>query len=96
MNRRILLCLAVMLSGMVMAGCQTEEVKNTGEAATQEASPVPYSRGPTSPPYVKGPSGPPPETANPASVSNGETQAVTETETVRYSLPENPEVKVKQ
>ena len=71
-------------------------MKEQGGTSSQEVPSVPYSKGPTSPPYVKGPSGPPPETIKPAAVNGGDSQAMTETETVRYTLPENPDVKVKQ
>ena len=101
MTYKSLLSIAAILSCLivVIAGCRSsEEVKNIPSGtSTQEVPLVPYSKGPTGPPHVRGPSGPPPgATVNPSAVENGGSQAVTETETVRYSLPENPEVKVKQ
>lgn len=80
---------------LIIGGCQQTEVKETGGTPTQEVPPVPYSKGPTSPPYVKGPSGPPPGVTA-TSIETSGSQAVTETETVRYVLPENNDVKVKQ
>ena len=89
----ILGCLMV-----IVAGCQSSEVENNPSGtSSQEVPLVPYSKGPTSPPYVRGPSGPPPESGSkPSAVEYGGSQAVTETENVRYALPENPDVKVKQ
>jgi hypothetical protein len=96
MNRRLFLYVAILFSFAMIAGCQSNELNDQGGTSTQEVSPVPYSRGPTTPPYVKGPPGPPPSTPKPAAVDSGDSQAVSEVETVRYSLPENADVKVKQ
>ena len=72
----------------VFAGCASQPADQTG--VTEEAAPVvPYSKGPSGPPYVKGPTAPPPG----AAVNEGQ-QSVTETENVKYELPESPTVDV--
>lgn len=72
----------------VVAGCQSAPQQ---QVQTQEPQlPTPFSNGPTTPPGVKGPT-----TAPPGSKSYSQ-QAVSETESIRYTLPTTPSVQVKQ
>lgn len=69
-----------LFSFLILAGCQAQPAGDVVE--TQEnALPTPEIKGPTEAPNVKGPSGPPP-TSN-----SSQPQAMTETETVEYTLP---------
>lgn len=73
---------------LVLAGCQSAPQETT---QTQEPQlPTPFSNGPTTPPGVKGPN-----TAPPGSKGYKQ-QAVSETESIRYTLPTTPSVQVKQ
>jgi|GEM_PF-3269580 len=74
---------------LVFAGCQNTAAPQP--QATQEPQlPPPFSKGPTTPPGVKGPTSGPPGSASYSQ------QAVSETESVRYTLPTTPTVQVKQ
>jgi len=76
----------LLLAAIIIAGCQSQ---NTTSGTTQQqlVPLVPYSKGPDSAPQVKGPSGPPPQ-------GDASPQAITEKETVHYSLPSSPTVEV--
>lgn len=83
----------------LIMGCQTAPVSEDSSAKNAPQS-LPYSNGPTSPPAVKGPTiplpGQNPDTVRTEADGTGKLpQAVTETETVRYTLPEskNPDFK---
>lgn len=67
------------------AGCVSQPADQPG-APEQGAPGVPYSKGPSGPPFVKGPTAPPPGAVS------GNQQSVTETENVKYELPESPKV----
>jgi hypothetical protein len=74
---------------LILSGCQSTPQQTAG--TTQEPQlPTPFSNGPTTAPGVKGP------TAAPSDSKNYSQQAVSETETVRYTLPTTPSVQVKQ
>jgi PBP1b-binding outer membrane lipoprotein LpoB len=73
------LVLVLLVLVVVLAGCQTQPQEQKTATPTQVILPPPSSKGPDGPPSVKGPNIPMP--------NNGIPQAVTETETVRYSLP---------
>jgi hypothetical protein len=76
----------LLLAAMMIAGCQSEQGTTSG--TSQQLVPlVPYSKGPDSPPQVKGPTSPPPQ-------SDASPQAITEKETVKYSLPSSPTVEI--
>ena len=77
------------LTLFVLVGCQAQEPVD-GQPQQEETQktilPTPSIRGPSEPPNMKGPDGPPPTSA---SVNGDSPQAMTETETVEYSLPES-------
>lgn len=79
---------AIVMS-FVLVGCQAQEPAEgqPEQKETQESTlPTPSIKGPSGPPNIKGPDGPPPTSLS----ANGDsTQAMTETETVEYSLPES-------
>ncbi len=77
---------------MLLAGCQSATTGTEG-VPTQAIPSVPYSKGPSGPPQVKGPTGPPPVSVSSTTQQNGP-QAVTETDKVRYELPQTPTVQV--
>lgn len=79
----------VLVSLLACAGCVSKPAASTG-APAQGAPVVPYSKGPSGPPYVKGPTSPPPG----VEVTSSQEQSVTETEKVKYELPESPTVEV--
>lgn len=90
MRRQIknLFYLSLLMFLLVVAGCQSAPQQ---PVQTQEPQlPTPFSNGPTTPPGVKGPT-----TAPPGSKSYSQ-QAVSETESIRYTLPTTPSVQVKQ
>jgi len=61
---------------LLVSGCQAEELAPADvEEPVRLVPEVPSTKGPTTAPGVKGPSSPPP-------------QSITETETVRFTLPE--------
>lgn len=83
----IFLILSFSFLALIFSGCQS--TPQTEQAApTQQVPLVPFSKGPSTPPSVKGPSGPP-------LGSSSTPQAVTETETVRYTLPGTSTMQVK-
>lgn len=84
-KQKIFLVSFLLLASALMAGCQSQQPQTSG--TQQQLVPlVPYSKGPDTPPQVKGPSGPPPGDQTP--------QAITEKETVKYTLPTSPTVEV--
>lgn len=91
MKRQIqnLFSVSALLVLMVIAGCQS--APEPQPIQTQEPQlPTPFSNGPTTPPGVKGP------TAAPPGTKSYSQQAVSETESIRYTLPTTPTVQVKQ
>jgi hypothetical protein len=69
---------------LVLSACQAAQVEN--KQAPETAVPqVPFSKGPDAPPSVKGPDSPPPV------IDSTDTQAVTERENVKFSLPDSNE-----
>ncbi len=72
----VMVCLSLFLTG-----CQSG---TPIEQPTQQVPEVPFSQGPTSPPSVKGPSEAVP---NVPPADHDQPQAITEKETIRYTLP---------
>jgi len=89
MNRTIAICLLGILS---FSGCQAAPPAETESVTTQEFLPTPSIKGPTEPPNVKGPTSPPPGSEGTAEDSP---QAITEVETVEYTLPTSTEADFK-
>jgi hypothetical protein len=83
----LLLCLT--LVAFLFCGCQSaSQSQKEPSVPSQQVPVVPFSKGPSGPPSMKGPSGPPPGAPSTP-------QAVTETENVRYSLPDASTMQVK-
>ena len=95
MKKRFAITAVVVFFGavVVLTGCQSANQQEQSGIPGQEVPLVPASKGPSGPPVVRGPTGPPPGMTG---TEINEPQAVTETETVRYALPENPSVEVRQ
>jgi len=78
----------LLISMLTCAGCVSNKQEQSGAPASG-APGVPYSKGPSGPPFVKGPTAPPPE----LEVTASQEQAVTETEKVKFELPQSSAVK---
>lgn len=72
-----------LLGIFILAGCQTQPAPDVSEMEQHEGLPIPSIKGPTTPPHVNGPTSAPPN----SSLQGTTPQAMTETETVEYSLP---------
>lgn len=81
MIRKIFISL---LGIFILAGCQSQPASDSVEVQQQNALPTPSIKGPTSPPHVNGPTSAPPGSSTD---DNDIPQAMTELETVEYSLP---------
>lgn len=73
-----------LLALFILSGCQAPPELKSPADVQEESLPTPSVKGPTSEPHVKGPTSAPPGSS---SVDTENPQAMTETETVEYSLP---------
>lgn len=74
---------------LLFVGCQAQEEPSQVQTEAEQQKtvlPTPSIKGPSEAPNMKGPDGPPPTSL---SVNGDSPQAMTETETVEYSLPES-------
>ena len=86
----------VMALGLVatcfLIGCQAQPLVEEEDVLESEVPSVPYSVGPTTPPGVTGPTSLPPGSEEASSDTSAESpQAIVETESIKYSLPEKVE-----